>query len=79
MADLPTGPKKLRSTVLTVEQEAVIVAFRKHTLLPLDDSFMLCRPSIFTAVQEQLGLKLERQMVPVDVFVIDHVEQPSAN
>jgi hypothetical protein len=31
------GPKMTRSTVLSVEEEAVIVAFRKHTLLPLDD------------------------------------------
>jgi vacuolar-type H+-ATPase subunit E/Vma4 len=36
VADLPTGPKHPRSTVLTVEQEAIIVAFRKHTLLPLE-------------------------------------------
>jgi uncharacterized protein (TIGR03435 family) len=33
-------------------------------------------PSIFTAVQEQLGLKLESTKAPVDVLVIDHVEQP---
>ena len=37
MADLPTGPKEPKSTVLTVEEAAVIVAFRRHTLLPLDD------------------------------------------
>jgi len=37
VSDLRTGPKHPRSTVLTVQQEAVIVAFRRHTLLPLDD------------------------------------------
>ena len=36
-------------------------------------------PGLFTAIQEQLGLKFEPTKAPVDVFVIDHVEQPSAN
>jgi hypothetical protein len=33
VADLPTGPREPRSTVLSIEDEAIIVVFRQHTLL----------------------------------------------
>jgi uncharacterized protein (TIGR03435 family) len=36
-------------------------------------------PGLFTAIQEQLGLKLEAVKAQADVLVIDHVERPSAN
>src|SRR3981189_362475 len=44
VADLPTGPKQPSSTVLSIEEEAIVVAFRRHTLLPLDD-LPLCAAS----------------------------------
>ena len=36
-------------------------------------------PELFTAIQQQIGLKLSPAKSPVDVIVIDHVERPSAN
>ena len=36
------------------------------------------RPSLFTAIQEQLGLKLEPQTAPMETLIIDHVERPEA-
>lgn len=36
-------------------------------------------PSLFTALEEQLGLKLVSEKAPVDVIVVDHIERPSAN
>jgi transposase InsO family protein len=45
-ADARMGPKEPRSTVLTVEEEAVVVAFRRHTLLPLDDCLYALQPTI---------------------------------
>jgi uncharacterized protein (TIGR03435 family) len=44
---------------------------------PADGSAPL--PALFTAMQEQLGIKLVSTKTKVDVLVIDHVEQPSAN
>jgi transposase InsO family protein len=59
-ADLPTGPKAPRSTVLTLEEEAVIVAFRRHTLLPLDDCPYVLQATIPHLTRSSLHRCLQR-------------------
>jgi uncharacterized protein (TIGR03435 family) len=49
------------------------------TSLPPPPSIDPNGPSLFTALQEQLGLKLESGKGPVEILVIDHIERPSEN
>lgn len=58
--DLPTGPKEAHSTVLSLEEEAVIVAFRKHTLLPLDDCLYALQPTLPHLTRSSLHRCLQR-------------------
>src|SRR6476469_4108723 len=60
VADLPTGPKEPRSTVLSPEEEAVIVAFRRYTLLPLDDCLYALQPTISHLTRSSLHRCLQR-------------------
>ena len=60
VADLPTGPSEPKSTVLSVEEEAVIVAFRRHTLSPLDDCLYALQPSIPHLTRSSLHRCLQR-------------------
>jgi transposase InsO family protein len=59
-ADARMGPKEPRSTVLTPEEEAIVVAFRRHTLLPLDDCLYGLQPTIPHLTRSTLHRCLER-------------------
>lgn len=54
------GPKQVRSTVLTLEEEAVVVAFRRHTRLPLDDCLYALQPTIPHLTRSSLHRCLQR-------------------
>ncbi|WP_096701735.1 IS481 family transposase [Magnetospirillum sp. 15-1] len=60
VSDLPMGPKEAKSTVLTVEEEAIIVAFRRHTLLPLDDCLCALQATIPHLTRSALHRCLQR-------------------
>jgi uncharacterized protein (TIGR03435 family) len=51
----------------------------RYTYDAADNTDPNAPPGLFTAVQEQLGLKFEPVKAPVDVYVIDQVAKPSAN
>src|SRR5215204_1930968 len=58
--DKRTGPKEPRSTVLSTEEEAIIVAFRRHTLLPLDDCLYALQATIPHLTRSSLHRCLQR-------------------
>ena len=59
-SDAPMGPKLPRSTVLSQAEEAIIVAFRKHTLLPLDDCLYALQATIPRLTRSALHRCLQR-------------------
>src|SRR5215213_8564062 len=59
-ADAPMGPKRPRSSVLTEAEEAIIVEFRRRTLLPLDDVLGCLREAIPTLSRSALHRCLTR-------------------
>jgi transposase InsO family protein len=59
-SDAEMGPKDARSAVLTPGEEAVVVAFRRHTLLPLDDCLYGLQPTIPHLTRSSLHRCLER-------------------
>ena len=60
VADLPTGPREAHSSTLSTEQEAIIVAFRRHTLLPLDDCLYALQATIPHLTRSALHRCLQR-------------------
>jgi transposase len=60
VSDRPTGPKTPHSTVLTDEEEAIVVAFRRHTLLPLDDCLYALQATIPHLTRSSLHRCLQR-------------------
>ena len=61
--DLPTGPKDAKSTTLSIEEEAIIVAFRRHTLLPLDDCLYALQATIPRLTRSSLHRCLQRHEI----------------
>src|SRR5512132_3814927 len=61
--DAPMGPKVPRLTVLSAEEEALAVAFRKHTLLPLDDCLYALQASIPHLTRSSLHRCLKRHAI----------------
>jgi len=59
-ADAKMGPKVARSSVLTPEEEAIIIAFRRHTLLPLDDCLYALQPTTPHLTRSALHRCLQR-------------------
>jgi hypothetical protein len=79
VSDAPTGPKAIHSTTLMIAEEATIVAFRRHTLLPLDDFLYALQPSIphLCRLPDAGGDKPEKlkfKAYPIGYFHIDIAE-----
>ena len=66
VADRPTGPREPKSTVLSIDDEAIIVAFRRRTLLPLDDCLYTSdrHPTAFLPVVAAHCRSLKRNSAP---------------
>jgi len=60
VGDRRTGPREPKSTVLSIEEEAVVVALRRYTLLPLDDCLYALQPTIPHLTRSSLHRCLQR-------------------
>src|SRR5437763_4200516 len=74
VADLPTGPQQPASTVLSIEEEAIVIAFRRHTLLPLD----VCLYALQATIPHLTRSSLHRCLKRHGISRLPHVENESA-
>jgi uncharacterized protein (TIGR03435 family) len=81
--DRPVIDKTGIAGVFDIDLQSAVEGTRMAQSVPPDGNLRPVpsepAPSIFTAIQEQLGLKLEATKAPVEVLVIDHAEKPDAN
>lgn len=81
MQDIATFLQRYGMDRPVIDQTGIVGRFDVDLAWTPDDAVADAQdlPDFYTAIQEQLGLKLAAVKAPVDVLVIDHVEQPSAN
>jgi uncharacterized protein (TIGR03435 family) len=68
---------KYNLTLKWTPDETQLHGLRGDTPPPAAD--VTADPGLFTAIQEQLGLKMDAVKAVTEVFIVDHVEKPSAN
>ncbi len=63
LEDRPMGPRAPHSTVLSADEETLIVAFRRHTLLPLDDCLYALQATVPQLTRSSLHRLFQRHAV----------------
>jgi transposase-like protein len=63
LEDRPMGPRAPRSTVLSADEETLVVAFRRHTLLPLDDCLYALQATIPHLTRSALHRLFQRHQI----------------
>jgi len=77
--DLKTGPKPSRSSVLAVDEEALVVAFRQHLVLPLDDCLGALQPFVPHLTRSSLHRCLQRHGISSQPATLDDWSSRAAN